>query len=159
MTTDNLAPHGTFAGGYVSLLHNLLVDDQPGHVTLLRGVSPAWMAPGDRIAVARAASDDGPVAFTLRVTAQGATLCWSLTRFPGRAQPLIWALPYWVRQARTLGGRLVRGSVALPGDHGSMTLRWSARRPAQSLTRAIATLNRDYTGAGQAAPLRPAPGW
>ncbi len=153
VTVDNLAPHGTFAGQYVSLLHNLLVDDRGDQVRLLAGVSPAWMAAGDRIRVARAATGDGPVALSLRVTRAGATLRWALTRFAGRSEPLVWALPYWVRTARTASGRRVHRSVRLRGDRGTVTLRWSARRPRQSLRRAIARLNRDYMRAGLRAPV------
>lgn len=159
VTVDNLAPHGTFAGQYVSLLHNLLVDDGGGQVRLLAGVSPAWMAPGDRIRVGRAATSAGPVSLALRVTRSGATLRWSLARFRGRTAPLVWALPYWVHSARTTGGRRVHGSVALRADRGTLTLRWSARRPRQSLGRAIRRLDRDYTRAAQRAPLRRAAHW
>jgi hypothetical protein len=159
VTVGNLAPHGTFAGQYISLLHNLLVDDQGTQVTLLRGVSPAWLAPGDEIRVARAATSAGPVSLRLMVTATGATLSWSLTRFPDSVEPLVWALPYWVARARTTAGTALTGAVRLPEDAGTMTLRWSARRPAQSLAAALVSLNRDYTSVGQPAPLRPAPGW
>jgi hypothetical protein len=158
VTVDNLAPHGTFAGQYVALVHNLLVDDRGGRVRLLAGVSPAWMAPGNRIAVARAATGDGPVSLALRVKRRGATLRWSLRRFRGRTEPLVWTLPYWVHAARTPTGRRVHGSVALRGDRGRLTLRWSARRPRQSLRRAILRLDRVYTRAGKRAPLRPAAG-
>lgn len=155
----NLAPHGTFAGQYVSLVHNLLVDDRGRRVTLLAGVSPAWMAPGDRISVARAATSAGPITFTLHVTRSGATLRWSLTRFAGRGGRLAWALPYWVHRAATVRGRRIRGSVPLRGDHGTMRLRWRARRPRQSLRRAIHRLDRDYTRAGDPAPLHRVTDW
>jgi hypothetical protein len=158
VTVDNLAPHGTFAGQYISLLHNMLVDDAAGRLILLRGVSPAWMARGDRIHVMNAATSDGPISLTLRASAHGATLRWSMARFPGREQPVVWALPYWVHAA-TAAGRQVHGSIALHGDRGTMTLRWRAHRPPGSLRRAILRLDRDYTRAGQRAPLRPAADW
>lgn len=155
----NLAPHGTFAGQYISLLHNLLVDDRGGEVRLLAGVAPAWMAPGDRIRVTRAPTRAGLITFTLHATRGGGTLRWSLTRFAGRRARLAWALPYWVHRATARHGRRVTGTIELRGDRGTMQLRWSARRPRQSLGRAIRELDRDYTRAGEPAPLHPVKDW
>ncbi len=158
-STDNLAPHGTFASQYVSLLHNLLVDDTGTRINLLAGVSPAWLAAGDRIAVTGAATSDGPVTETLTADASGATLRWSCSRFAGRTEPLYWVLPYWVRSARRAGGGRVTGAVRLRGDRGSLTLTWPARRPAQSIIRSIAELDRGYASRGYPAPLVPAADW
>jgi hypothetical protein len=158
-STDNLAPHGTFAGQYISLIHNLLVNDQTRQITLLAGVAPAWMAPGDHIRVARADTSAGPVNLTLTVTTSGATLRWSLKRFAGNTEPLVWALPYWVHSAMTGNARRVVQSLTLPADQGTVTLRFSSKRPRQSLDRAIAQLNRAYTAHGQPAPLQPAHDW
>ncbi len=158
-STDNLAPHGTFAGQYVSLIHNLLVNDQTRQITLLAGVAPAWMAPGDHIRVARAATGAGPVTLTLTVTTTGATLQWSLKRFAGDTEPLVWALPYWVHSATTPDGRRIVHSLTLPADQGTATLRFSSDRPRQSLERAIARLNGAYVAHGRPAPLQPAHDW
>ena len=158
-STDNLAPHGTFSGQYVSLLHNLLVDDTGSRIDLLAGVSPAWMRAGDHVAVARAATSAGPVSLRLTATATGATLRWSLRRVPGDAEGLWWTLPYWVPAARLPDGRRVRGALRLDADRGTVALRWSARAPAQSLAAAVTALDRAYTRRGLTAPLRPAADW
>ncbi len=80
----DLAPHGTFAGDYVALLRNLLVDELPGGgVTLLRGASPAWLEPGQHITVTGAPTDRGLVSFTERSSTRGETLTWSEHPDPG----------------------------------------------------------------------------
>jgi hypothetical protein len=157
ITALNLAPHGTFAAQYISLLRNLLVRDTGDGVDLLGGVSPAWMAPSDHIAVTGAPSSAGTVSLRLFVLpgGDGATLRWRVTRPAG---PVYWQLPYWVRSARA-HGRVLRGRVALPGAHGTLTLRWRARRPPVALHRAAAALDRSYRAHHRPAPLRPARNW
>jgi hypothetical protein len=158
-SADNLAPHGTFAGQYISFLHNLLVNDQDNRVTLLAGVSPAWMAAGDHISVARASTSAGLIRFHLQVSATGARLQWSLNRYPDNQEPLYWALPYWVDQAQLPNGRLVDRSVMLPSDSGNLQLDWSAQRPTQSLAQTETELDSLYTSNHHQAPLQPAHDW
>jgi hypothetical protein len=156
---ENLAPHGTFAGQYVSLIHNLLINDTGRGVDLLAGVAPAWMAPGDHVRVGRAVTSAGIVSLALRARRTGATLHWSLARHADDHESLSWVLPYWVRSARLPDGRSVHGAVRLPAGRGSLTLRWSATRPRQSLAAAIAALDRAYRRHHRAAPLVPARDW
>jgi hypothetical protein len=157
ITALNLAPHGTFAAQYISLLRNLLVRDTGDGVDLLGGVSPAWMAASDHIAVTDAPSSAGTVSLRLVVLpgGDGATLRWRVT---GRAGPVYWQLPYWVHSAHA-HGRVLRGRVALPGAHGTLTLRWRARHPPVALNRAAAALDRSYRAHHRSAPLRSASGW
>ena len=135
----------------MTLLRNLLVSDEgAGGVDLLRGVSPAWMAPRDRISVTGARTRFGTVSFTLTVNARGdgATVRWSRTG----SGSLTWTLPYWA------GGD--RHAVALHGRHGTVTARWPGRRPSQpSVSAATAALNAAYRASGREEPLVPAPGW
>jgi|HubBroStandDraft_6_1064221.scaffolds.fasta_scaffold02466_7 hypothetical protein len=151
----DLAPHGTFAGDYVALLRNLLVDEVPdGSVALLRGASPAWLAPGEHIAVTAAPTDRGLVSFTERSTARGETLTWRSALTPGTA--LTWTLPAWVRHARTAQGAVVGATIPLHGESGSLTVTFTGHRPAQSYRLAVATLNAAYRAHRQPAPLVPA---
>jgi hypothetical protein len=153
ITALNLAPHGTFAAQYISLLRNLLVRDAGVGVDLLGGVSPAWLAPGATIAVRGAPSSVGTVSLRLHALpgGDGATLRW---RVAGGGGPLFWQLPWWVHTAHT-GVRTVRGAVALPGPRGTLTLHWHARRPSVDLARTAASLDRAYRAHHRRIPLRP----
>lgn len=149
-TTTNLSPHGTFSGQFVTMLRSLLVRDDGDGIDLLSGVSPAWMAPGDRTTVLRAPTRYGTISFTVTVarSGNGATLRWSRSR--GSTGPLRWALPFWARPRR---------SLRLAGRQGSLTARWSGRRPHLSAAQAAAALNRSYLSRGKPAPIAPARGW
>lgn len=154
-STVDLAPHGTFAGDYVALLRNLLVDEGPGDgVNLLGGASPAWQAPGQRITVTDAPTDRGVLSFTERSTARGETLTWRSALTPGTA--LTWTLPAWARLARTPQGPVAGATIPLRGGSGSLTVTFTGHRPAQSYRLAVAALNAAYRAHGQPAPLVPA---
>jgi hypothetical protein len=151
-SATNLAPHGTFAAEYVALLRNMLVADTPaGGVQLLAGVSPAWLRPGQRIAVTAAPTDHGAISLTERSTSHGETLTWHDTLAAGT--PLSWKLPGWARDARTASGPVSGGTIGLHGDSGSLTVTFSGRRPAQSYARTVAALNAAYWAHGRPAPL------
>jgi hypothetical protein len=155
LSGTNLAPHGTFAAEYVALLRNMLVADTPaGGVRLLAGASPAWLAPGQRIAVTGAPTDHGVISFTLRSTRRGETLTWHGALAAGT--PLSWTLPPWALDARTASGPVRGGAIALHGDSGSLTVTFGGRRPAQSYARTVAALNTAYRAHGRPAPLVPA---
>jgi hypothetical protein len=152
LSGTNLAPHGTFAAEYVALLRNMLVADTPaGGVQLLAGASPAWLGPGQRVAVTGAPTDHGVISFTLRSTRRGETLSWHDALAAGT--PLSWKLPGWARDARTASGPVSGGAVALHGDSGSLTVTFGGRRPAQSYARTAAALNAAYRAHGRPAPL------
>ncbi len=155
-SVTNLAPHGTFAAEYVALLRNMLVADSPsGGVELLTGASPAWLAPGQHIAVLAAPTDHGAISFTERSTRRGETLTWRSDLNPGT--PLGWVLPAWARHARTAGRPVSGSAVALHGPRGSVTVTFGGRRPAQSYALAAAALDAAYRAHGRPAPLVPAP--
>jgi len=148
---ENMAPHGTFASQFVTMLRNMLVRDDPDGVTLLSGVSPAWMHPGERVSASHAATQHGEISFTLSATRSGATLRWASDTPAGTE--LDWALPYWVRSARTADGKRVTGALALTAASGTATLRFSARLPRQSAAGAVRALDRAYRAHGQPAPI------
>ncbi len=149
-----LAPHGTFAGEYVTMLRNLLVRDDGPSIDLLGGVSPAWMAAGDRISVTNAPTHHGNISFTAIATRSGATLRWSSDLPPGT--PLDWKLPYWVPDARTPAGVSVTDDLPLRTPSGTAQLQWSAPAPDQSYAQTVSALNAGYRAHGQPAPIVPA---
>jgi hypothetical protein len=152
-TATNLSPHGTFAADYVALLRNMLVADDAGSVELLRGASPAWLAPGQHIAVTGAPTEEGVVSFSERSSAHGESLTWRSSLAPGT--PLLWVLPRWAAHAHTSDGRAVGSTVSLPGGSGSIAVTFDGRRPAQSYALAAAALDAAYRARGRAAPLAP----
>lgn len=154
----NLAPHGTFAGHFVSMLRDMLVDDGGSGTDLLAGASPAWMRAGDRISVIGAPTRYGAISFTLRVarSGAGATLRWS--RGAGSRGSLRWTLPYWARRPRRRE-RPVGRAVALIGSAGAITVAWSGRSPEVSAARATSALNAAYRTRHRPAPIVPATGW
>ena len=125
-SATNLAPHGTFAAEYVALLRNMLVADTPaGGVRLLAGASPAWLGPGQHIAVTAAPTDHGTISFTERSSRHTETLTWHGALANGT--PLSWALPAWARDAHTASGPVSGGAIALLGRSPSCS-RATARR-------------------------------
>ncbi|HEY7892453.1 MAG TPA: hypothetical protein VIC05_09620 [Solirubrobacteraceae bacterium] len=152
-SATNLAPHGTFAANYLVLLRNMLVSERHGGVDLLAGASPAWLAPGQHIKVARAPTADGVVSFTERSFPGRETLIWQTGLRSGT--PLYWVLPYWASGARTTSGRTLGPAVRLPTRAGSLTLLLGGHRPAQSYQRTVAALNASYRARGLRAALAP----
>jgi hypothetical protein len=156
-TPVDMAPHGTFSADYVALLRNMLVAETPsGGVSLLDGASPAWLAPGQHIAVTHAPTAYGTVSFAERSTAHGETLTWRSDLPPGT--PLNWALPAWAKHARSPDGSRLGKAVSLRPGSGSLTIVFDGRRPRQSYARAARELNAAYKAHHRASPLAPATG-
>lgn len=154
-SATDLAPHGVFAAEYIALLRNMLLAEAPGgEVLLLAGASPAWLGPGQHIAVASAPTDAGTLSFAERSTAAGETLSWHGNLAPGTA--LRWALPWWASEAHTSDGTPLSSSVPLPGDSGTVTVDFAGQPPPLSYARAVTGLNAEYEAAGRPAPLTPA---
>lgn len=164
-TPTDMAPHGAFAADYVSLLRNMLVGERAkSEIRLLAGASPAWLAPGKRVAVSGASTAYGSVSFVERSSPHKETLTWHASLAPGAR--LTWALPAWARHVRVSGGRLLgvatvagragdagRWLVALPASSGSISATFAGWRPRRSYAMAVASLNRFYRRHGRAAPL------
>jgi hypothetical protein len=149
-STVNLSPHGTFAAGYVELLRNLLVDEEPdGAVSLLGGASPAWLAPGEHITVTHAATSKGTIAFTERSTRRGERLTWT----SDFRAPLYWTLPPWATHVHASGERLSGRVLRLSTATGSVFVSFAGHRPHQSYRLAVAELNRIYLAHHEAAPI------
>jgi hypothetical protein len=148
----DLSPHGTFAGDYVALVRNLLLDEGPsGTLTLLAGASPAWLSPGQHIAVTRAPTSHGVVSFVEHSSVHGESLRWTTSLSSGTR--LTWTLPWWARHAHTSSGQAVGTTVPLTGSSGELDVSFSGRRPSLSYAVAAAALNASYRAHGQPAPL------
>lgn len=151
----NLAPHGTFAAGYVALLRNLLVSEASagGGVELLAGASPAWLEAGEHIAVTGATTDEGRISFTERSGPHSETLTWHGSLRAGST--LTWRLPTWATHERTVNGTPLGSRIALHSASGSLTVQFGGHAPRQSYARTLAALDAAYRARGLAAPLVP----
>jgi hypothetical protein len=153
----DMSPHGTFSVDYVALLRNMLVAEPPGGgVSLLDGAAPAWLAPGQHIAVSGAPTAYGSVSFVEHSTAAGETLAWHSDLAAGT--PLIWTLPAWARHVHGTDGSGLHKTVLLRSRSGSLTVTFSGRRPTMSYARTAAALNAAYKAHHRASPLAPAAG-
>jgi hypothetical protein len=57
--TDNIPPHNTFSSRYLMLVRDLLVRERGDTLLVGAGLSPAWVVPGGRIALAGTATHFG----------------------------------------------------------------------------------------------------
>jgi hypothetical protein len=148
----DLSPHGTFAGDYVALVRNMLLEEDPsGSIMLLSGASPAWLAPGEHIAVTQAPTGHGVVSFVEHSSAHGESLRWTSSLPPGTR--LSWKLPWWAQRARDASGQAVGSVIPLPGSSGRLRVTFTGRRPRLSYASAAAALNASYRAHGLPAPL------
>jgi hypothetical protein len=153
----DMSPHGTFSADYVALLRNMLVAEPPGGgVSLLGGASPAWLAPGQHIAVTNAPTAYGTMSFVERSTATGERLTWHSDLAPNT--PLDWTLPTWARHARGPDGSRLGTMVPLGSNSGSLTVTFDGRRPARTYARTVRELNAAYKSHHRASPLAPVAG-
>ena len=149
--TDDLGtvPHGWSAAEYVTLLRNMLVREQGNGVVLMSAISPSWLKPGQTVSVQGAPTTFGPVSFTLRPTAGGATLSWR-TRVRSGVK-LSWPVPVGVAGVRA-PGLSTGGVIHLRGKSGSIQVSWRiARGPKPTLEKTVAALLKQYKRNGGAA--------
>lgn len=136
----NLAPHGWFAAEYVALLRNMLVREDGDGLVLMSALSPAWLRPGERVAVRSAPTTRGRVSYVLESRAGGATLRWEADVPDGTS--LRWTVPGAARDVAAPG---LRGrTIELPGRSGQIQVRWRLAGDAPTYAGAVARLVRNY---------------
>ncbi len=122
----DLSPHGTFAADYVALLRNMLVSEEPQDtIELLPGASPAWLRPGEHVAITRAPTDRGGISFVERSTLHGESLRWTSSLAPGTR--LIWKLPWWAKDVHTSTGKSITTTIPLGSLSGELSVSFSGR--------------------------------
>lgn len=142
---DNMTPHGWFAAEYAMLVRNMLIREDGDELVLMSAISPAWLKPGEAIAVHDAPTTFGKVDFTLRPTDAGARLEWHADVPEGTR--IKWPLPEWASDVKADG---LRGdTIVLPSRSGSLEVEWKLRRPAQSYQRAVSELKAAYRRHGR----------
>ena len=146
----NLAPHGWFAACYRTLLRDMLVREAGDTLHLLSVVSPAWLAPGDSIAVRGAPTDFGLVDFRLDVAGDSGAVLRFAPRFFRAPRRIVVHLPWFVAaRAARADGRAVTvsgGEVALAPGARTLELRWTRRAgaPASSYDAAVRSYEAEY---------------
>lgn len=148
-------PHGLWAAEYVTLLRNMLVREDGDGLVLMSALSPAWLRPGQVVAVRGAPTEFGTVSFRLTGIDGGARLTWE-TRLRGR-HALSWPIPAGVRNVRAPGraGSVIR----LRGRSGALTVSWRLNGPRPTFAATVKALLRAYGrgGAARAAGRNAAP--
>ncbi|MEX2194712.1 MAG: hypothetical protein WD844_05450 [Thermoleophilaceae bacterium] len=136
----NLTPHGWWAAEYVALLRNMLVREEGRGLVLMSALSPAWLAPGERVAVSGAPTTRGRVSFDLVSREGGATLRWDADVPEGT--PLHWPVPGPARDVRAPG--LSGRTIELPGRSGEINVHWRLPDDAPTYRSAVKRLLRNY---------------
>jgi len=129
---QDLAPHGTFAAEYVSLVRNMLVREDGRSLVLMSAVSPRWLLPGQRIVVRGADTTRGRIGYTLRTLRRGAVLSWRGSLRPGTT--LRWPVPDAARDVSARGLSRRTGTITLRGSTGSLRIRWRLAGPFPSFS-------------------------
>jgi hypothetical protein len=144
---DNMTPHGWFAAEYVTYLRNLLVRERADGIAIMSALSPAWLKPGESVAVHDAPTTFGKLSFTLRPTDDGARLEWHADVADGTE--IHWPLPDFAKDVKSdnleKGGR----SIRLPSRTGAMTVHWKLDRPSASYANEVAQLRSAYRRRGK----------
>jgi hypothetical protein len=137
---DNYTPHGWFAARYNTLLRNMLVCERGDELHLAGALSPEWLAPGRRVGVRSAATDFGPVSYTLAAAADGATLTLEADWRQAPARVVL-HVPWFVRVSDVTGdgaATLADGRVVLDPAVRRVTLAWTwQERPELSFRKAV----------------------
>jgi len=144
-----LGPHAWSAADFASLVHDMLVREEGDGVRILDVVPPAWLRPGARTSVRRAATAHGVVDVDLDARRDGAVVRWRADVPEGT--PLRLRVPAGVRDVRIPGRRAGAREVVLPGREGRMRIRWSRPRAVRDADDADAVrerLRRAYRRAG-----------
>ena len=141
---NNLSPHATFAAKYRSLLRNMLVREEGCDLHLFSVLSPEWTKPGQRITVANAPTEMGPLDMTFEFRPSGGVLTLNPAFRTPPAQIVV-HVPWFVRLERaTADGRVLatQGSaVRLPAQTKSVEFVW---RRIGSATMSYETAVRNY---------------
>jgi hypothetical protein len=144
---DNMTPHGWFAAEYASYVRNMLVREDGEKVVLMSALSPAWLKPGDVVAVSGAPAMHGKISFKLHVIHGGAHLSWDASVPAGTV--LRWPLPAGASSVKATGLQRGGKSIVLPSLKGSLTVRWKLKRGSASFARAVSQLQAAYRRHGR----------
>jgi len=134
----NLTPHGWYAANYRTLVRDMLVREQGDELHLLSVVSPAWLSPGDSIAVRNAPTDFGPVGYRLEVRSDTTALLSLSPGFAAAPKRVVVHVPWFMELRRAeADGRTVRarnGAITLSPGVRTLTLHWTRRPDAPALS-------------------------
>ncbi len=143
----NLAPHGWFAAKYRTLVRDMLVREDGDALHLLSVLSPAWLAPGDSVAVRDAPTEFGPVGFALDVRSDTTATLTLDARFGRAPSEVVVHLPWFMdTRTATADGRpaaVADGVIRLDPGTRRVELTWRRRTDVPALSYDAAV--REYT--------------
>jgi hypothetical protein len=144
---DNMTPHGWFAAEYATLLRNMLVRERGDGLAIMSALSPAWMRPGEAVAVHDAPTIYGRISYTLRIRDDGARLEWHADVPEGL--DIRWPLPDWAHDVRADGYDRDSHAVTLLRRTGTLDIRWRLTRPHASYSETVRDLQAAYRRHGR----------
>jgi hypothetical protein len=144
---DNMTPHGWYAAEFAMLVRNMLVRERGDGIALMSALSPAWLKPGEAVAIHDAPTAYGPLSFTLRIRDEGARLEWHADVPDGTA--LRWPLPDWAHDVKAAGLQKDGQTILLPARTGTLDVRWRLDRPSVSYDRTVDELKAAYRRRGR----------
>jgi hypothetical protein len=127
----------------------MLVREQGNDLHLLSVVSPAWLKPGDVIAVKQAPTEFGEVNYELRTNPGGALLTLS-NRLTTQPQRVVVHLPVGKNVTRVSAGgkglKVQDSAVVIPAETREVTIRWTPKPGAHvfSYEKAVADYKAEY---------------
>jgi hypothetical protein len=129
---DNLAPHGWFAAEYRTLLRTMMVREEGDDLHLLSVVSPEWVGAGKTIAVHKAPTYFGQVAFTLEQPSAFEAVLKIESNFTRAPKNFIVHLPWFMDvKSATVDGKPVQakdGALTLPVSAHEVKISWALSR-------------------------------
>ncbi|MCF7740984.1 MAG: hypothetical protein K9N00_04240 [Candidatus Marinimicrobia bacterium] len=127
----NLAPHGWFAAEYRTLLRNMLVREEGENLHLLSAVSPAWIQPGEKISIHKAATYFGSVNFELECK-DGSAILTLDNNFKTEPKTIILHLPWFmeVRKVYADGNSVNKDQkkINLPAGTHKVEIQWQKQK-------------------------------
>ena len=145
----NILPQGVTIAKTIEVIRNMLVREQGEDLHLLSAVSPAWVRPGDQLAVRAAPTAFGPVDMTVTAAADRITVALP-TAFRNPPERL-WVRVPWYFEARSieLDGRAVgaaNGEVLVTPGARELVLHAAigSEAPSLSYAQAVADYQREY---------------
>ncbi|HWA96249.1 MAG TPA: hypothetical protein VG844_16745 [Terracidiphilus sp.] len=135
---DNLAPHGWFAAEYRTMLRNFLVREEGRDLHLLSVISPDWVGAGKTIAIQQAPTYFGEVAYKLEQPTNDEAVLRLKTKFRFAPKQIVVHIPWFMdMKSATADGKTVSvrdGAITLPADAKELTLQWSRKAGALTMS-------------------------
>ncbi|MCA9583361.1 MAG: chitobiase/beta-hexosaminidase C-terminal domain-containing protein, partial [Myxococcales bacterium] len=124
----NRPPHGWFAARYNELLRHMLLREEGSTLHLASALSPAWVKPGQTVAVRKGATYFGPISYEFTFHAGGGTLTMTPS-FRTAPEAVVVHVPWFATGVTaTADGAAVPisgGAIEVPSSTKTVDFQWS----------------------------------